>query len=65
MYKKHCDFLSSLDVKNALDNTLSDFVVALIDKVTGHKALVCKRFYASTITRELGLNNKAGGLYEI
>ena len=65
MYKKHCDFLSTLDVENALDNTLTDFVIALIDKVTGHIALVCKRFYASAITRELGLNNKASGLYEI
>ena len=47
-----------------------DFVVAPIDKATGNIALVCKRFYASVITRELGLNNdsstdtykNAGGL---
>ena len=30
-----------------------------IDKATGNIALVCKRFYASVITRELGLNNNS------
>ena len=34
-----------------------DFAVVPIDKATGNIALVCKRFYASVITRELGLNN--------
>ena len=34
-----------------------DFVVVLIDKANGNVALVCKIFYASVITRELGLNN--------
>ena len=45
--------------KNALDNTHKDFVVFPIDKATGNIALVCKRFYASVITRELGLNNNS------
>ena len=56
---KHMDCLSSPDVKNAWDNTHKDFVVVLTDKVTGNIALVCKRFYASVITRELGLNNNS------
>ena len=30
-----------------------------IDKATGNIALVCKSFYASVITRELGLNNNS------
>ena len=54
---KHRDYLSSPDIKNALDNILKDFVVLPIDKRTGNIALVCKRFDVSVITRELGLNN--------
>ena len=53
------DCLSSSDVKNTLDNINKDFVVVPIDKATGNIALVCKRFYASFITRELGLNNNS------
>ena len=53
------DCLSSPDVKNALDIIRKDFVVVRIDKATGNIALVCKRFYASVITRELGLNNNS------
>ena len=56
---KHMDYLSSPDVKNALDNIHKDFVVVPIDKATGNIALVCKRFYASVITREMGLNNNS------
>ena len=67
---KHMDCQSSSDVKNALDNIHKDFVVFPIDRATDNIALVCKRFYASVITRELGLNNdsstdtykNAGGL---
>ena len=50
------DCLSSPDVKNALYNIQKDFVVVLIDKATGNIALISERFYASVITRELGLN---------
>ena len=57
--KKHRDCLLSPDVKNALDNIHKDFVVVLIDKATGNITLVCKRLYASVITRELGLNNNS------
>ena len=67
---KHMDCLSYADVKKALDNIHKDFVFVPIDKATGNIALVCKRFYASVITREFGLNNNwsrdtyknAGGL---
>ena len=47
------------NVKNALDNIHKDFVIVPIDKATGNIALVCKRFYASVVTRELGLNNNS------
>ena len=56
---KHMDCLSSPDVRNALDNIQKDFVVVPIDKATGNIVVVCKRFYASVITRELGLNNNS------
>ena len=56
---KHRDCLPSLDVKNILDNIHKDFVVIPIDKATGNIALVCKRFYGSVITRQLGLNNNS------
>ena len=52
---KHRGCLSS--PSHALNNIHEDFVVVPIDKATGNIALVCKRFYASVITRELGLNN--------
>ena len=53
------DCLSSPDVKNSLDNIHEVFVVVPIDKTTGNIDLVCKRFYASVITRELGLSNNS------
>ena len=56
---EHRDFLSSPDIKNTLDNIHKDFVFFLVDKATGSVSLVCKRFYASVITRELGLNNNS------
>ena len=56
---EHRDCLSFPNVKNAFDNIHKDFVVVPLDKATGNIALVCKRFYASVITRELGLNNNS------
>ena len=56
---EHRDCLSFPNVKNALDNIHKDFVDVPLDKATGNIALVCKRFYASVITRELGLNNNS------
>ena len=56
---KHGDCLSSPDVKNALDNIHKDFVELPIDKATANISLVCKRFYASIIIRELGLDNNS------
>ena len=56
---KYKDCLSSPDVINVLDNIDKDFAVIPIDKATGNIALVCKSFYASVITKELGLNNNS------
>ena len=54
---KQSDALSSPDIRAALENVQKDFVVVPIDKATGNIALVCKRFYASVIAKELGLGN--------
>ena len=35
------------------------FVVVPINKAAGNMAFLCKKFYASVITRELGLNNNS------
>ena len=56
---KHRDCLSSSNVKNALDKIHKDFVIVPINKATGNIALVCKRFYASVMNRESGLNNNS------
>ena len=61
------DIASSPDIKNNLHNIHKDFVV-VPDKTIGNIAFVCRRFYASVTTRELGFNNNsstnnAGGLY--
>ena len=59
---KHTDlFLSSPDVKNALNN-IREFVVVPTDKATGNIALVCKRFYASVIAKDLGIYNNSSAL---
>ena len=40
-----------------MENVHKDFVAVPIDKATGNIALICKRFYASVIAKELGLGN--------
>ena len=54
---KQFDALSSPDINAALENLHKGFVVVPIDKATGKIALICKRFYASVIAKELGLGN--------
>ena len=47
--------LDSPDIKKALDFIHSKYVVVPVDKASGNIALVCKRFYALVIAKELGL----------
>ena len=54
---KQFDALSSPNIRAALENVHKDFVVVPRDKATGNIALICKRFYASVIAKELGLGN--------
>ena len=64
---KHSDSLNSPDVKRALDDIHQKFVVVPIDKAVGNIALICKRFYASVIAKEvgLGINNSSNTYREI
>ena len=54
---KNPDTLSFAIVTTALDQLHKYFVVVLIDKAVNNVALICKRFYASATTKELGLGN--------
>ena len=40
---------------NALQQLHSDYVIAPIDKATGNVAVICKRFYAMVLFKELGI----------
>ena len=37
----------------------SNFVITPIDKAAGNVAIICKRFYAEILVKELGLNNQS------
>ena len=52
------------NIKAALDDIHKDYVVVPIDKATGNIAVVCKRFYATVIAKELGLINNVSNTYE-
>ena len=54
---KNHDTMSSPIVRTALDQIHENFVVVPNEKATNNVALICKRFYASVITSELGLSN--------
>ena len=59
------DSLSSPSVKNALNDIHTKYVVVPIDKATGNIALICKRFYATVIVKELGLGpNNTSSTYD-
>ena len=54
---KNPDTLSFAIVTTVLDQLHKHFVVVPTDKATNNVALICKRFYASVTTKELGLGN--------
>ena len=64
-YKHTCLSLSSPDIKTALDSLHKDFVITPIDKANGNVAVICKRFYADILFKELGLGvNYVNPTYE-
>ena len=52
------EVLKDEQVKVCLANLHSNFVVTPIDKANGNVAFICRRYYALTIVKELGLDNK-------
>ena len=47
--------LKDLDCLNALEQLHSDYMITPIDKATGNVAIICKRFYAMVLFKELGI----------
>lgn len=43
-------------MKNSFEKLYQRFIVALIDKANGNATVICKRFYALTLMKELGLS---------
>ena len=52
--------LKKVDVQIALKELQNKYVICPIDKATGNIALICKRFYALVLSKELGLTNTNG-----
>ena len=47
-----------------LANLHEKFVIAPIDKATGNVSLICKRFYADVLVKELGLKGEKSSTYQ-
>ena len=52
----HKDILSDFNVKKSLIELYEKFVLTPIDKATGNVAIICKRFYAQTLIKELDMS---------
>ena len=58
--------INNPEIANSLENLQKKFIIAPIDKATGNVAIICKRFYASVLLKELGLvANNSSKTYEI
>ena len=64
---KNLDTMSSSTVRTAVDQIHESLVVVSFDKAANNVVLIFKSFYASVITKELGLgnNNNASTYKEI
>lgn len=58
--KEASEVLKSTECLKYLDKLQSQFVIVPIDKASGNIALVCKRFYAQVLIKELGLDGLSG-----
>ena len=54
-YKKSLTTLNNIEVKLALNDLHEKYVFTPIDKANNNIAIICKKFYISTLIRELGL----------
>ena len=57
--------LRDVDCRKYLSELHSQYVIAPIDKATGNVALICKRFYADVLVKELGLKGDKSNTYEL
>ena len=57
--------LKDPEAKAYLDNLHSKFVVVPIDKASNNVAIVCKRFYITSILDELGIPGNSSSTYEL
>ena len=54
-HKKSLTTLNNIEVKLALNDLHEKYVFTPIDKANNNIAIICKKFYISTLIRELGL----------
>ena len=57
----HSSSFPDLHVRKALQDLHNNFVINTIDKANGNAAVICKRFYALALIKELGLNKTNNG----
>ena len=61
---KNTPVLEQQLVKEDLNKIHEQYVLTPIDKAGGNIAIICKRFYAKILIKELGINNSAENTYE-
>ena len=57
--------LEDEDVKSALDDLHSKFVVVPIDKASNNVAIICKRYYIQTLLEEVGVPGDTSPTYKM
>ena len=57
--------LKDPECRNYLSELHDRYVIAPIDKATGNVALICKRFYADVLVKELGIGGNKSATYEV
>lgn len=55
-HRNNIPLLSSPEIKSALEKIQENFIIVPIDKAAGNISIICKRFYAMILVKELGLN---------
>ena len=64
-HQKPKSILNDITVKEALENLQHNFVVAPIDKAANNVSFICKRFYATTLLKELGMIGLPSNTYRL
>ena len=64
-HQKPKSILNDITVKEALENLQHNFVVVPIDKAANNVSFICKRFYATTLLKELGVIGLPSNTYRL